>query len=133
MKKIIFGFMLLLIATTTFSQQNNPTSTMTEQDYLKKSKQQKTFAWILLGCGILSTGLGGLGSSINPDYGEKGGTGFLITGLVATGASILLFNASSKNKKRASSLSFKNETSPQIQRGSFVYRYIPSLTLKFQL
>lgn len=133
MKKIILGFILLLLATTTFSQQNNPTSTMTEQDYLKKSKHQKTFAWVLLGGGILSTSLGLAGSGINPDYGEKGGNGFLVTGLVAIGASIPLFIASSKNKRKAASISINNKPSLQVQKSSFVYKSIPSITFKLQL
>jgi hypothetical protein len=47
--------MLLFIAARLFSQQTNPNQPLVNQDYLKKpdylekSKNQKTAAWILLG------------------------------------------------------------------------------------
>jgi hypothetical protein len=44
--------------------------------------------------------------------------------------SIPLFLASGRNKRKAMSLSFKNETAPQLLKGSFAYRPIPSVSLK---
>lgn len=47
MKKIIFCSLLLVLTITTFSQQNIPSPTLTKQEYIKKSKSQKTAAWVL--------------------------------------------------------------------------------------
>jgi hypothetical protein len=52
MRKIILCTMLLLLATVTFSQQTTPSVALTKQDYLKKSKKQKTAAWLLLSGGL---------------------------------------------------------------------------------
>jgi len=137
MKKIIFSAMLLITVTATYSQQSNPSPTLTKQDYLQKSKKQKTAAWILLGGGLLSSALGSVRT--NPD-GIWGGdasnsnqTVFLVTGVIAISASIPLFIASSKNKKKAASLSFKNEPIPRIQRNNLVNRNMTTLTLKISL
>ena len=147
---------MLVITTATFSQQNIPSPTLTKQDYLTKSKSQKKAAWVLLGGGFALSSIGAITAA--PKAGEDIGyailllpnaiagnvqpepennytaqTILLIGGLASMFSSIPLFIASGKNKTKAMSLTFKNETSPQIQRSSFVYRTIPSLTLKFQL
>jgi hypothetical protein len=54
-------------------------------------------------------------------------------GGVAALSSIPLFIASGRNKRKGMSLSFKNETAPQIQKNSFVYRTVPSLKLRLNL
>jgi hypothetical protein len=51
MKKIMLCTMLLFLTASLFSQQTNPQS-LSRQDYLEKSKKQKTAAWILLGGGL---------------------------------------------------------------------------------
>lgn len=63
------------------------------------------------------------------------GPGIIIfgVGLCAAVGSIPLFIASGKNKRRAMSVSFKNEPAPQLQKNSFVYRSVPSLSLKISL
>lgn len=48
MKQIIIFTMLLILSATSFSQQSNPSPTLTKQDYLQKSKHQNTAAWLLL-------------------------------------------------------------------------------------
>ncbi len=60
MRKIIFSTILFLINTSLFSQQTNSELPLTQHDYLKKSKNQKKAARILLGGGaaLLATGLG---------------------------------------------------------------------------
>lgn len=156
MKKIIFCFLLMVITTATFSQQNNPSPSLTKHDYAKKSKSQKTAAWVLLGGGFTIATIGALTSL--PKAGEDIGyailiipnaltgnlqpepqnnytaqTILLIGGLTSMLTSIPLFIASGKNKTKALSLSFKNEPSLQFLKSSFVYRAIPSLNLKIQL
>ena len=55
------------------------------------------------------------------------------TGVLSMLGSIHFSIASGKNNRRAMSVSFKNETAPQIQKNSFVYKYVPSLNLKISL
>jgi len=48
MRKIILAAMLLILTTASFSQQTKSSPILAKQDYLTKSKEQKTFAWIFL-------------------------------------------------------------------------------------
>jgi len=54
MRKTILLFLLLAFATSSFSQQQPASNlALTQTDYLKKSKKQKTWAWISTGVGAL--------------------------------------------------------------------------------
>ena len=122
----------MVLATTALSQQNNPAPILTKQDYLKKSKNQKTAAWILAGVGTLSVILGTI--EVNPDYGENNNSSFfLVGGLVAIGASVPLFIASAKNKKKGMSLSFKNNTVPRLRNNNLNNSSVPSISLRVGL
>jgi len=52
MKQIIILTMLLAFVAASFGQQITPNQNWTETDYYKKSKKQKTTAWVLLGSGV---------------------------------------------------------------------------------
>ena len=133
MKKIIVGCMLFMLATSVFSQQTSSSPVLTKQDYLKKSKHQKIAAFCLAGGGIV-VWLAGVSKNMNQsDNIDGGGEVVMAIGSIAALASIPMFIIASKNKRKAASLSFKNEPSLQVQKSSFVYRAIPSLTLKLQL
>ena len=133
MKKIILGIMLLMLATISFSQQNNPSPALTKQDYLRKSKSQKITAFCLAGGGIV-VWLAGVSKNMNQnDDIDGGGEVAMAIGSIAALASIPMFIIASKNKRKAASISFKNEPSLQVQKNSFVYRAVPSLTFKLQL
>jgi hypothetical protein len=67
------------------------------------------------------------------DASNSNGTVFLVTGLAAIGASIPLFIASSKNKKKVKDVSFRMEKTLQIQQGSFVFRSYPALSFRINL
>ena len=57
MKKIIVFAMLMIISAASFSQQTKPSPALTKQDYLQKSKNQKTIFYILAGTGgVMTTG-----------------------------------------------------------------------------
>jgi hypothetical protein len=150
MKKIALLTMLLIISATTFGQQTNTTPTLTKQDYLLKSKRQKTAAQWLFAGGALLSSIGGLIIVLDEasntfvdvftfdpstDYysSSAGGPILLTTGLLSIAGSIPLFVASKKNKSKAMKLSFKNESTQQIHRGSFIYKSVPSLSLKISL
>jgi hypothetical protein len=51
MKKIFILTMVLAFVGVSFGQQINPEQNWKETDYYKKSKKQKTAAWILTGVG----------------------------------------------------------------------------------
>jgi len=135
MKKMISLALLLAVAVTSFSQQTDPSLVLTKQDYLQKSKQQKTAAWIMLSSGAAMIGGGlaiNLSGGILSGNGSKGLWLSYLGGATAL-ASIPFFIGASKNKKKAAGLSFKNETIPQLQKNSFVFKMAPSLTLKINL
>ena len=151
MNKAIISVMLLILSATSYSQQISSSETLYKEDYLQKSKHQKTAAWVLLGGGFGLTALSAIIATpkVTEDYAgiftglfydepvpENSYTAetiLLITGSAAMFSSIPLFIASGKNKRKAMSLSFKKETVSQIQKSSFVYRSVPSLTLKINL
>jgi hypothetical protein len=133
MKKSISALLMLAFLTATYGQERTITiPEITKENYLKKSKKQKTTAWIFLGTGSLATVLGAI--EVNPDYGESTNSAFLfIGGLVMIGASVTLFNASARNKKRGMSMSFKNNVVPQLRNNNFSYSSVPSISLKIGL
>ena len=153
MKKIFFFSILLIMSVSSFCQQTKTSAALTKQDYLQKSKIQKKAAWILLGGGatLLLTGIiipkgeptvtntttYVLFFSVTEPVTEYKNDGIKriigVTGVLSMLGSIHFFIASGKNNRRAMSVSFKNETAPQIQKSSFVYRSVPSLTLKINL
>jgi len=146
MKKIVFLFIALIVVGSSFSQQDNSSPAFTNQDYLQKSKNRKKVAWIMLGGGatlILTGIIIPKGEVVNggiwvPDYqkefkndGIKGD--FYFFGTLSMLGSIPFFISSHHNKKKAMSLSFKNKTVPQLTKNSFMYRAVPSFSLKISL
>ena len=119
---------MVMIANSTFSQQTKPTPTLTKQDYLQKSKSQKTTAFILLGIGATAVAIaapGNVSFDVLPVL--------VIGGGLATLGSIPLFIASGKNKRKAKQISFKMQQTPQLQISRSVNRAFPSLNFKLSL
>ena len=135
MKKYLFPVAMLAFCINSFSQPTINKAATVNTDYLKKSKSQKTTAWVMLGGGAAFILIGDLiGNSKGSSFSDAG-TGVVIAGIgvLSMIGSIPVFIASAKNKRRAMSMSFKNETMPQVQKSSFVYKSIPSLTLRISL
>ncbi len=131
MKKILSTVLFLVFSLYAFSQ-----NTANNKDYyLKKSKHQKTAFYVLAGTGtgLIITGLAWGPKNADPEKQDFTPGFLLIGGVVSCIVSIPILIASNKNKKRSMSFSFKNEPSRQLLKRSFVYRSIPSITLKFQL
>lgn len=143
MKKIIFSLALLLFVFNLFSQA--PAIPNHSRDYyLKKSKNQKKTANILLAGGavcILTAFLIPKGEVTNVGYfttehsndgirGALGGVG----GLSMLG-SIPFYILSSKNKRKANpaTISFNNQNVLSPQQNTFVLKTQPTLTLKIML
>lgn len=128
MRKPILLFVLLTLTVTSFCQKINPSQTLTKQDYLKKSKNQKTAAWICLGSGAVLFAIatpGEVSLDILPVLVIGGGA--LVAG------SIPLFIASGKNKRKAMNISFKIQRSPQLLQSGLSYQNIPAVSIKIGL
>lgn len=153
MKKIILYAILFAMPALSFTQSTDNIVPAITTDYLKKSKNQKTAAWVLLGGGFalsttsiligtakatedLAYGLGGflLGEPA-PQNDYTAENILLVTGTAAMLGSIPLFIASKKNKKKAINMSanIKMETATMIQYQSFVQNSYPAVVLKIKL
>ena len=140
MKKIILFSLLLILSAASFSQQTkNVKPQFTKADYLQKSKKQNTAAFVLLGSGVVlvATSLIGASNDLIID-GFFPATSSVPQVLFSAGAgcmigSIPFFIISGKNKRKARSLSFKNEKAPQIFRAINLPQTIPSLSIKLSL
>ena len=106
----------------------------------QKSKNKKTVAWIMAGGGatLLVTGIiiprgEIIHDSFFPEYKNDGiKSSFALTGTLSMLGSIPFFISSHHNKKKAASLSLKNDPVLQIHKSSMAYS-IPGLSLKFKL
>ena len=126
MKKIMVYFLLLALPATSFCQKTNDSVPVVKTDYLAKSKSQKTAAFILLGIGVTTLTIAAVGDL---DFDALGAV--VVVGGVATIASIPLFIASGKNKRKAmkASTSIKMETIPLFQKQSFVQNSYPAFSV----
>ncbi len=131
MKKIFLLFLLATFSLASFSQK----VALSKDEYLAKSKRQKTTAWVMLGGGasLILAGLA-VGNRNESSFSEAG-TGVILggIGLVSMIASIPTFISAGKNKKRGMGLAFTNEGVPLLQNGSFTKLSCPSVTLRIRL
>ena len=153
MRKIILYILLLAISATTFCQSTPSHIPAVKTDYMKKSKNQKTGAWILLGGGfaLTTTSIVMASSKVTEDYVNVIAGVFtsepapqndytaenilLITGTASMLASIPFFIASKKNKRKAMDISanIKMENARMIQYQSFVQITYPAIVLEIKL
>ena len=153
MRKMILYTLLLIIPAATFCQSVPNDIPVVKTDYLKKSKNQKTTAWVLLGGGfaLTTTSIVMASSKITEDYvtviagvfssepvQENNYTAeniLLITGTASMLASIPFFIASKKNKRRAIDMTanIKMEDAKLIRNQSFVQASYPAITVKIKL
>ena len=130
MKKIIAYFLMLVLPVISFCQNTNDSVPVVKTDYLAKSKSQKTAAFILLGIGITTLTIAAVGDLDLDVLGTV-----VIVGGAATIASIPLFIASGKNKRRAMKASafIKMEKATIVEMQSFVQGSYPAIAFKIQL
>ena len=130
MKKIMVYFLLLALPVTSFCQKENDSVPVVKTDYLAKSKNQKTAAFILLGIGVTTLTIAAVGDL---DFDALGAV--VVVGGVATVASIPLFIASGKNKRKVMKASafIKMETIPLLQKQSFEQKSFPAFSVNFSL
>jgi len=137
MKKMTILSLLLILSANLFSQQTTSSPTFNKQDYLQKSKNQKTAAWVLLGGGIVLMGSGFLIGDRKESSFSDAGTGVVIGGIgfLATIGSIPLFITSSKNKRRGMNAT-ANLIMEDLSGGrkySLYHSSYPALTVKLKL
>ena len=128
MKKVMVYFLLLAMPATSFCQMTNDSVPVVKTDYLTKSKNQKTAAWVLLGGGAALIGTGFLiGDNKNSTF-DDAATGAVLGGIGVLSAigSIPLFIASGKNKRKA----LKMSANFKIENGTTSY---PAVALKIKL
>jgi hypothetical protein len=138
MNKIISFITLLIIATASFSQQADPSLVLTQEEYLKKSKKQKTEAWAFLVGGTLLVGTGFLIGDGNGDsFDHLIGANVLIAGIgvLSTLVSIPLFVASAKNKRLGmkASAHVKMENVYAIRESGVVQTLSPTFSVRINL
>ena len=108
MKKILLTVLMMLAVLALIGQQT--TGQFTREDYLQKSKRQKTTAWILLGGGAAFVAGGMIWWSqeftlFGPSSsGETGATVMVLAGTCSMLGSIPVFIASARNKNKANNL-----------------------------
>ncbi len=118
-------------------------SAQTKEEYLSKSKRQKTAALIMIiggtvtaTAGIVSAVAGSVDrafGSPGADRGETASSILAITGAAAILGSIPMIVASGKNKKRAMNLTLTNQPIPAIVSIITKQRSLPSIALRFSL
>lgn len=143
MKKTAILVLLLTFTIVSFCQQTERSTTRTKENYLQKSKNKKTAAWLLLAGGAAMVITGFAISEGEPEFNllclcyvghNSGAKGLLIAGgVLSMGASVFFFKSSTKNKRKAMELALKNESAPRMMEHGFAYRTIPSLNLKIRL
>ena len=134
MGKLFICTMLLLMATGSFCQQTDSSHSLTQQDYLQKSKKQKTAAWVLLGGGA-AVAVGAAILDVSSDW-NKSETPYLVAisiGCASMLGSIPLFIASKRNKRKAMNAStwFEIRHNPALTNTGLTLHSTPTLSLRF--
>jgi uncharacterized membrane protein YuzA (DUF378 family) len=136
MTKTILLIIFFAIAFSSFSQTGSPSPALSKQDYLQKSKKQKTTAWILLAGGA-TVGFIGLtqfnfaGSDREVNNGAA--TVMFLTGTAAAITSIPFFKASKRNKNKAASMSLIMDRVPVLQTKGLASINYPAISFRLPI
>jgi len=139
MKKIILSLLMVFFILNSFGQ--TPTTPLSKEYYLEKSKKQKKTAWRVLGAGLGIAAIGGLVQLSNSNQTSYGsgfeldftGAYIAIGGGVVSLASIPCFVNAAKNKKLAVALTIDNQNILLPQDNNFAIKKQPSLCLRIKL
>jgi hypothetical protein len=145
MIKITIFAILFVVSATSFCQQIDPNGLSMRDHYQKKSKNQKTAAWFLLGGGtamVVAARIVAQNQIENDPFGtvlfakNLGGSAALFAGgICAALGSIPLFVASARNKKKAAevSLNLKIEKTTAFQKAGLRLHSYPATSLQIKL
>ncbi|MBK9532228.1 MAG: hypothetical protein IPO42_10590 [Chitinophagaceae bacterium] len=134
-KTLSIACALIAIVIQSFSQ------TVDTTDYLQKSKNQKTAAWVLLGVGAaldiagIITTVSNANKEVENLFEESsvnhgGEIALYIAGTAALAGSLVLFIRSKSNKNKALSLGLDTKQFQQLKNGNLYTGSYPALTLK---
>lgn len=134
MRKFFICTILLFLTASSFCQQTDSSRSLTRQDYLKKSKNQKTTARILLWGGA-AVAVGAIVFDATSDW-DKSETPYIVAfsaGCASMIGSIPLFVASKRNKKKGMNAStyFEIRKNPVATNTGLTFHSTPTLSLKF--
>jgi hypothetical protein len=132
MKRVVYLLIAIILSAATVAQNTDSSRVMTKQDYLQKSKSQKTAAWILLGGGVALDIGGGFWAA--SDFSINGPDVLIVVGTASILASIPFFIASGKNKRKAmkATVFFKMEKGALLSH-SLSYPPFPALHIQINL
>ncbi|HEY0750380.1 MAG TPA: hypothetical protein VGD26_04460 [Chitinophagaceae bacterium] len=132
MKKTITALLFLLYSITLYSQQ------LTQEQYLQKSKNQKTWGYVLTVGGSAMVIGGALAVGSKAAYWDSEALGYplMAGGAAAIVGGISLLNSSKKNEQRAKSLAMtlylKVEPVQSYQDMHIINNYYPALMLRIE-
>lgn len=147
MRKCTTLLLWLLLSATAFSQSAEPLPSY--ETYLKKSKKQKTAAWLLTSAGtagLITTLMldvnqttGGIFvtmftlGTVEPQY--KSYTAYYLLSAAAVTGGIIYFIAAKKSRQKAAALqtAFKIDTAPVLHHGGIQKQPYPALSLNIPL
>lgn len=145
MKQILLFLLLLSFTITTMAQYADTTGYVPATDYLKKSKNQRTAAWIMVSGGALLSGIGLAVTAKDVDdiftnaFGgadkKVGSAGEILiySGLAVMAGSIPFFIAAGKSRRKAAaSVSFKMENATIISQGVVSNNRYPAVTMQIR-
>ncbi|MGE5108280.1 MAG: hypothetical protein ACM3H8_12090 [Sphingobacteriales bacterium] len=140
MIKITISLLMILLGVSVSSQEIDTRKPITKEDYLQKSKNQKTTGWILLAGGtsvaIAGVIIGGNDTGDSDDiFGPNFGTsaGLLIGGLAADLLSIPFFIGSSNNARKAATFSFNQQKIMYPGHNNFAVKTQAAISLTIRL
>ncbi len=143
MKKILAMILLLAFSAACFAQEPTPAQTKTKEELLRKSKNQKTTGFIMLGAGAAAVAGGVTLMLLNIDlYGDpsessnfEAGTILTVAGGVAMAGGVVFLIVSGNNKQKANAMtaSFKMEKGVPPMLRDIGPTYYPALSLKFNI
>jgi hypothetical protein len=132
MKKTFIFLILLLFIAKGFSQ-TTPNTPFTKEDYLQKSKNQKTTGWVFLSAGIAITAVGVIGFNNTYDDWSDNSTdtygALILSGPLIALGSIPFFISSGSNARKAATLSLNYQPILIPNQGSLAQSSQPALSV----
>src|SRR4051794_2052943 len=140
MKTIVLTLTIIIISVTSYSQSLS-TDVKTSDYYLTKSRHQKTAAWIMLGGGVVLTGLGFAAEQAEiADYAlgdsnsGNAGSVLAVVGIGSALGSIPFFISAAHNRQKAAEVTFNMQRTPKLAAvANRTTVFQPALTLKVYL
>lgn len=143
MKTVLLVALLGLLAFSGFAQDNDkpvfnqvtdpPVKPLTKMDYLRKSKNQRTVALVLLGSGLTLDIIGIITAYADKTKALDNIATFVLPGTVSMIISIPFFVAAHRNKNRAVNISINTEQFQLLKKNKFYSVNYPALNLKLSL